>query len=77
MRFDSKEIVNRDFSKEFEFQASRSSGPGGQHVNKVETRVTLKFQISRSALLGQGLAKWKNKLKWSASEIGEETVTLP
>ena len=67
MRFDSKEIVNRDFSKEFEFQASRSSGPGGQHVNKVETRVTLKFQISRSALLGQGeknrlLAKWKNKL---------------
>jgi ribosome-associated protein len=29
---------------EFEFQFSRSSGPGGQHVNKVNSKVTLRWQ---------------------------------
>ena len=67
MRFDAKEIASRDYSKEFEFQTSRSSGPGGQHVNKVETRVTLKFPVLGSKLLEEGerarlLLKWKNKL---------------
>ena len=31
---------------ELEFSYSRSSGPGGQHVNKVESRVTLRFDIA-------------------------------
>jgi ribosome-associated protein len=29
---------------EFEFQFSRSSGPGGQNVNKVNSKVTLRWQ---------------------------------
>ncbi|MFB0524161.1 MAG: alternative ribosome rescue aminoacyl-tRNA hydrolase ArfB [Phycisphaerae bacterium] len=28
------------------FKASRSGGPGGQHVNKVSTRVTLLFDVA-------------------------------
>ncbi len=36
---------------ELKFQASRSSGAGGQNVNKVNTRVELRFNISTSALL--------------------------
>ncbi|MDA3867731.1 MAG: alternative ribosome rescue aminoacyl-tRNA hydrolase ArfB [Salinivirgaceae bacterium] len=40
-----------DLSSEFEFQTSRSSGPGGQHVNKTETRVTLRFSIPESTML--------------------------
>ncbi|MFO7862969.1 MAG: alternative ribosome rescue aminoacyl-tRNA hydrolase ArfB [Salinivirgaceae bacterium] len=40
-----------DLSSEFEFQTSRSSGPGGQHVNKTETRVTLRFSIPDSSVL--------------------------
>jgi ribosome-associated protein len=31
--------------------ASRSSGPGGQNVNKVSTKITLRFNINRTAFL--------------------------
>ncbi len=37
--------------QEFRFRASRSSGPGGQNVNKVNTRVTLHFDVRRSPSL--------------------------
>jgi ribosome-associated protein len=40
-----------DLSSELLFRTSRSSGPGGQHVNKVDTRVELRFNISNSQLL--------------------------
>lgn len=40
-----------DFSKELMFRTSRSSGSGGQHVNKVETRVELLFNINASSVL--------------------------
>ncbi len=39
------------FDKEFTFSATRSSGPGGQHVNKVNTRVELRFNVLNSQLL--------------------------
>ncbi len=40
-----------DLSSEFLFRTSRSSGPGGQHVNKVDSRVKLRFNIENSQLL--------------------------
>ena len=36
---------------ELSFTASRSSGPGGQNVNKVSTRVTLRFDLEASPQL--------------------------
>lgn len=36
---------------ELRFATSRSSGPGGQNVNKVNSRVTLKFDVPNSRLL--------------------------
>lgn len=36
---------------ELEFSRSRSGGPGGQHVNKVETSVTLRFNVADSPFL--------------------------
>ena len=46
------DILNsRDFLPELTFSASRSSGPGGQHVNKVNTKVELRFDVMNSSLL--------------------------
>jgi ribosome-associated protein len=38
---------------EVRFTTSRSSGPGGQNVNKVETRVTLLFDVTSSTTLSE------------------------
>ncbi|MCK9202898.1 MAG: aminoacyl-tRNA hydrolase [Bacteroidales bacterium] len=46
-------LANRDFTTEFNFTASRSSGPGGQHINKVNTRIELRFDVMHSVLLSQ------------------------
>ena len=37
--------------RELRFSASRSAGPGGQHVNKVSTRMTLSFDVAGSPSL--------------------------
>ena len=34
-------------------QASRAGGPGGQHVNKANTRVTLRWSVAASAALSE------------------------
>ncbi len=36
---------------EFQFSFSRSSGPGGQNVNKVNSKVTLRWQVGDSSAL--------------------------
>lgn len=46
-------LPDRDFSSEFVFQATRSSGPGGQNVNKVSSKVELRFNYRNSLLLSE------------------------
>lgn len=46
-------IGDRNFGPELHFNTSRSSGPGGQHVNKTETRVELRFNIPSSLILSE------------------------
>lgn len=45
---------------EIEFSASRSGGPGGQHVNKTSTRVTLAFDVESS----QALTREQKNMLW-------------
>lgn len=62
-----QKIKQRALNSEFEFQASRSSGPGGQNVNKVNSKVQLFFDIQASQILFEEekellLEKWQNKI---------------
>ena len=43
---------------ELTFKAIRSSGPGGQHVNKVASKVVLNFNLGKS----NGLSDWEKSL---------------
>src|SRR6478609_1007215 len=44
-------ILATTLGNEIIFSASRSSGAGGQNVNKVNTKVTLKFDVKNSQYL--------------------------
>ncbi len=46
-----EELIERNFENEFVYSTSRSSGPGGQNINKVNTKVELRFSITNSLLL--------------------------
>jgi|SRR5688572_12577680 len=57
---------------ELEFIASRSGGPGGQNVNKVSSRVTLRFDLERSSALNdEQRARIQTRL---ASRISKEGI---
>ncbi|HEY4785016.1 MAG TPA: alternative ribosome rescue aminoacyl-tRNA hydrolase ArfB [Bacteroidales bacterium] len=45
--------TQRNFDSEFVFNTSRSSGAGGQNVNKVNTKVELRFNVTASQLLSE------------------------
>ena len=67
-------IAGRSFDVELLFSASRSSGPGGQHVNKVSTRIELRFDVPASLLLQEGE---KNVIMSKlASRITKEGILL-
>jgi|SRR5208283_4262523 len=51
MRMANERLYGRDFSNELVFNASRSSGPGGQNVNKVNSKIELRFNVEASTLL--------------------------
>lgn len=62
-----EELKERDFVSEFVYSTSRSSGPGGQNVNKVNTKVELRFSLYSTSLLSEAekdmiFGKLKNKI---------------
>ncbi len=47
-------LSKEDLLREVTFKTSRSSGKGGQNVNKVSSKVELNFSISNSVLFTEG-----------------------
>lgn len=61
---------------EYELKAVRSGGAGGQHVNKVSSRVELYFDIGKSAVLSdEQKATLFTKLKTKLTEDGILRIT--
>jgi len=59
---------------ELDFRTSRSSGPGGQHANRTETRVELLFDVANSpSLNGWERRRIKSKL---ANQINSDGVLI-
>jgi ribosome-associated protein len=46
-----RHVTSQLVASELEFVTSRSSGPGGQNVNKVNTKVTLRWPVVASVIL--------------------------
>ncbi len=65
-----------DILTEISFLASKSSGPGGQHVNKVNTKMTLNFDIQASSILNDEQKKIiLDKLASRINKEGKLSVT--
>lgn len=44
-------VRNKEVTNELDFTATRSGGPGGQNVNKVNSKVNLRFDVGSSPSL--------------------------
>jgi ribosome-associated protein len=60
---------------ELEITTSRSSGPGGQHVNKTDTRVSVRWNLEASAALSDMLrSRVRRNLESRLTESGDLLV---
>ena len=64
----------QNLTKELKFKAIRSGGAGGQHVNKVSSKIELTFDISASKVLSEDQKELL--LKKLSSRLTKENVLI-
>ena len=61
---------------EIQFRFSRSSGPGGQNVNKLSTKVSLIFDLGHSSAIDEATKnQLRKKLATTIDSAGKITIT--
>ena len=72
-------VVNQNLSiplREFSFTFVRSQGPGGQNVNKVNTKATLRWNIEQSQSLTEAVKqRFRDRFKRRVTSDGDVLVT--
>ena len=59
-------------NSELEIMASRASGPGGQNVNKVNSKITLKWNVKNSLQLSSEVKlRFQNRFQAKINQEGE------
>jgi len=62
--------------REFEFTFARSSGPGGQNVNKVNTKATLRWSVTTSPSVPEDIRdRFTAKYRRRITQAGDLLVT--
>ena len=70
------ESLKKELENEMVFSAARSSGPGGQNVNKVNSQVELRFSLKNTNLFSEEEKSLINlKLKNRINSEGELVLT--
>jgi ribosome-associated protein len=70
-------ILQENLVSEIQFKATRSSGKGGQNVNKVSTKVILIFHIEKSTALNDIIKTiLRRKLKHKITAKGEFKISV-
>ena len=67
-------INQEELIKELDFRAVKSSGPGGQHVNKTASKVELYFDIAASSVLSE--IQKERLLKTFSTRITKDQVLI-
>ena len=67
-------INQQELIKELDFRAVKSSGPGGQHVNKTASKVELYFDIVASSVLSE--VQKERLLKTFSTRITKDQVLI-
>ena len=67
-------INQEELIKELDFRAVKSSGPGGQHINKTASKVELYFDIAASSVLSE--VQKERLLKTFSTRITKDQVLI-